>query len=118
MHIIRASEKSVRQKVPFEPGTPLWKVVPTRDEEGRPISDFMMLIPGLGKQSAQIIEETLARVHAVLSHYADVVFANFNLRLNLLWVSVRNRPGITLEVAAAIKVRVPEALLVAPKFER
>ena len=29
----------------LSPAEPLWKRVPTRDDEGRPVSDFMMLIP-------------------------------------------------------------------------
>lgn len=118
MQIAKTSNHSLRAAQALEPGTPLWKVVPTRDEEGRPVSDFMMLIPGLSKQSSARIEHTLTRVQAVLSRYKEVIFANFNMRLNVLWISVRNKPGITLEVAAAIKLRVPEAMPVAPKFER
>ncbi|MEW5790175.1 MAG: hypothetical protein ACOY4L_10060 [Pseudomonadota bacterium] len=118
MQLCKTQAQFLRQGQPLAPGVPLWKVVPTRDEEGRPVSDFMMIIPGLAQQSPLIIDATLQRVQRVLGRYQEVVFANFNLRLNLLWVSVRNKPGITLEVAAAIKVRVPEALLVAPKLER
>jgi hypothetical protein len=42
-----------------------------------------------------------------------VVFADLNLKLNLLWVSLRPRPGAISELVAAIRLRVPEALLVA-----
>lgn len=118
MQIVNVKALPLQETPNLEAGTPLWKLVPTRDEDGRPISDFMMLIPGLARQSARVIEDTLKRIHGILAYYSDVVFANFNMRLNLLWVSVRNRPGITLEVATAIKVSVPEALLVAPKFRR
>jgi len=45
------------------------------------------------------------------------VFAEVNLKLNTLWVTVKPVPGICLELAAAIKVRIPEALLVAQKQE-
>lgn len=118
MQITKASTNAVCGTEPLEPGVPLWKVVPTRDEDGRPVSDFMMLIPHLGRQSPEIINACLQRIQAVLGHFREVVFANFNMKLNVLWVSVRNRPGITLEVATAIKLHVPQALLVAPKLER
>ena len=45
--------------------------------------------------------------------HQDVVFADLNLKLNLLWVSLRPRPGAISELVAAIRLRVPEALLVA-----
>jgi hypothetical protein len=40
------------------------------------------------------------------------------MRTNLLWVSIRPRPGLTLEIPAAIKTLVPEALLLAPYWRR
>jgi hypothetical protein len=40
-----------------------------------------------------------------------------NLKLNALWVTVRPIPGICLELPAAIKMQVPEALLVGQKQE-
>jgi hypothetical protein len=41
-----------------------------------------------------------------------VVFAEFNLKLNLLWVSIRPVHGIRFEIAGAIQQHVPEARLV------
>ena len=99
----------------LERDMPLWQIVPTRDENGRPLSDFMMLIPGLRKKSRSYIENTLRNIQAVLSHYQEVVFANLNLPINVLWVSLKNKPGLILEVAAAIQLCVPEAVLVAQK---
>lgn len=95
------------------PGEPLWKIVPTRDEDGRALGDFMMLIPGLRSQSQHYIENTLNNIQKALEQYREVVFVNLNLAINVLWVSVRSRPGIILEVATSIRLRVPEALLVA-----
>ena len=118
MQISKAGTRAVCDAEALEPGVPLWKLAPTRDEDGRPVSDFMMLIPRLGKQPPEIINACLQRIQAVLVHYREVVFANFNMKLNVLWVSVRNRPGVTLEIATAIKLHVPQALLVAPKLER
>ena len=46
-------------------------------------------------------------------NYQDtVVFAEFNLKLNLLWVSIRPVQGIRYEITGAIQERVPEARLV------
>lgn len=97
------------------PGMPLWQVVPTRDENGCPLNDFMILIPGLRKKPQDQIECIASNIQAVLGRYQEVVFANINLPINLLWVSLKNRPGLMLEVAAAIQMLVPEALLVAQK---
>lgn len=101
--------------IQLEPGKPLWQVVPTRDEDGRPLCDFMMFIPGLRKKSARYIEAVFRHIQAVLEHYQEVVFANVNLPINVLWVSLKHRPGLIIEIAAAIKIFVPEAVLVAQK---
>lgn len=76
----------------------------------------MMLIPKLRSRPTVQVEDTIAAIDQVLTHYERVVvFANLNLRLNLLWVTVRPVPGICLELPTAIKLRVPEALLVGQK---
>lgn len=100
-----------------QPGVPLWKVVPTRDENGKLLVDFMMLLPRLNQQPAACVEATLGNIQAVLACYQEVVFADVNLPINVLWVSLKYRPGIVLEIAGIIRQRVPEALLVAHKFE-
>jgi hypothetical protein len=95
------------------PGAPLWQRVPTRDEGGARLSDFMMLIPGLRQRPAPEQGRLLERIDAVLrAHPHAVVFADCNLKLNLLWVSVRAVPGLCVEVAAALSEAVPEARLV------
>lgn len=99
--------------VTFEPAEPLWQRAPTRLPDGRPVSDFMMLIPRLRHQPAHIIQNTLTEIDRVLSHYRNVVlFADLNLKINTLWISVRPVPGICLELSAAVKLRVPQAVLV------
>lgn len=101
------------------PAEPLWKRVPTRDAEGRALSDFMMIIPRLRQRRREEIAAVTDRIEAVLRRYGKaVVFADLNLSLNLLWVTVRPVPGICLELPAAIKVYVPEALLVAERLRR
>lgn len=99
------------------PGLPLWQVAPTRDLAGKRLTDFMMLIPRLRNRPQIEIERASREIQAVLALHQDVVFADLNLKLNLLWVSLRPRPGAISELAAAIRLRVPEALLVAHHVE-
>ncbi|MHB8346785.1 MAG: hypothetical protein ACYDHM_06240 [Acidiferrobacterales bacterium] len=94
---------------------PLYERVPTRDESGQRLSDFMVLFPGLRDRPAHQLTEVLGCMQAVLGRHAEVVFVDLNMRLNLLWVSVRPRPGVILEIAGALKDLIPEALLVGEK---
>ncbi len=91
---------------------PLYKRLPTHDENGNFLSDFMLLIPGLRNLSGPSFQARLAILHAILAGREDVVFADLNTPLNLLWVSVRARHGIISELAAEIRSRIPEARLV------
>jgi len=94
------------------PALPLWQLAPTRDTAGVRLTDFMMLIPRLRTRPRAEIERASRDIQAVLALHQDVVFADLNLRLNLLWVSLRPRPGAISELVAAIRLRVPEAVLV------
>ncbi len=97
----------------IEPSQPLWKRVPTKDENGSYLSDFMMLIPKLNKQGKGYIGSTINRIGQVLHYYEDiVVFADLNMKMNVLWVSLKPVQGMCLEIPAAIKIHVPEAKLV------
>ena len=100
--------------IQFESTTePLGKRVPQHDEQGKPLSDFMMLVPGLRDKPKHLIEAAIQDIHIALAHFSDVVvFAEFNLKLNLLWVSIRPVHGIRFEIASAIQRLVPEAKLV------
>ncbi len=103
----------------LEPAGPLWQRVPLRDEEGRGLGDFMMLIPGLRRRPAHMIEAVVRDILDVLRrHERTVVFADLNLKLEVLWVSVRPLPGACLALAAAIHERVPGAKLVAAPDHR
>jgi hypothetical protein len=62
------------------------------------------------------IDSTLAALQSVLRRFHEVVFADVNLPINVLWVSLRHRPGVVLEVVAAIQAKVPGALLIAHRF--
>lgn len=97
-----------------EPAEPLWKRVPTKGDDGQPLSDFMMLIPGLRCWPPQRRQRALEAIYGVLSRYRRVVvFADMNIRLNVLWVSVRAVPGICMELPIALREQIPEAKLVA-----
>ena len=100
--------------VALTPATPLWQRVPTRDADGARLGDFMLLIPGLRRRPPAEQGAVLGRLDAVLrAHAHAVVFADCNLRLNLLWVSVRPLPGICEALPRALCDAVPEARLVA-----
>lgn len=95
------------------PGGPLWKVAPTRDENGDSFVDFMMIIPKLKKKPQKYIDKTLSDIQMVLNQYSNVVvFANMNLKINCLWISHKAQPGVCQELASAIRKYVPEAALV------
>lgn len=118
-HTPAATQPGLRPACAFQPIEPLWQRLPSRDEHGQRLADFMMLIPGLKRRSEHEIRQRLQAIHEVLEGYRDVVaFVEMNLRINTLWVSVQARPGLCLEIPAAIKCVVPEALLVGQRADR
>lgn len=77
----------------------------------------MMLIPGLRAKRQKELLNVVERIQYVFDRYRHaVVFADLNVRLSVLWVSVRPIPGICLDIACAIQFVVPEARLVAHKY--
>lgn len=94
----------------------MWKIVPTRDEHGKLLSDFMMLIPKLRDQSPDFIQNTLNCIAGILRPHTEVKFVNLNVPLNLLWISHRSLPGVGLELVGRIQNLIPQALLVAQKL--
>lgn len=113
MNLVKFSANLPSSGPVLEPGTPLWQIVPTRGADGRPLADFMMLVPKLNKRPQHIIDITLINLQKALEPCPDIVFVNFNMKLNLLWVSVNCRNGLILELVSVIQKRVPEAMLVA-----
>ncbi|MDP2265484.1 MAG: hypothetical protein Q8J70_02935 [Thiobacillus sp.] len=110
---IQIHDSTTLTPVAADPGIPLWQLAPTRDSAGHRLTDFMMLIPRLRNRTPAEIEQASRDIQSVLELHQDVVFADLNLKLNLLWVSLRPRPGAISELVAAIRLRVPEAVLVA-----
>ena len=93
---------------------PLYNRVPTRDENGKFLADFMVLISGLRAWPSAKQTATVDKIQGVLSGFTEVVFADLNVPLNLLWVSIKPKPGLILEVYGALKHRIPEAVLIGP----
>lgn len=97
----------------MEPAGPLWKVAPTRDEDGNRVSDLLMIIPKLKMKPKHHIQKTLSEIEQALTQFSSLVlFANVNMKLNTLWVSFKAKPGLFIEIASALKLHVPEAVIV------
>ena len=107
------------QDITIEPGEPLHQRAPTHDEFGKPVGDFMMLIPGLRQLSSIRTNGIVTELQAALEPYNEVLFADLNVSKNVLWVSVRAIPGIIPQIVESIRTRVPEALVVgSPEMSR
>jgi hypothetical protein len=116
--MMKLTDLSIVHKGEIGPADPLWKRVPIRDAEGKLLSDFMMIIPKLRTKPPHSIKEVVLKIEKVLAYYdRHIVFADLNLNLNVLWVSLKPVPGMCLEVATAINLHVPDAKLVAQRFQ-
>ena len=92
---------------------PLRKRAPVVDDQGKPLIDFMMIIPGLKRMPTLMVNRAMNDIHLVLSRHTNaVVFAEFNTRLSLLWVSLRPIQGIRLQIANEVRTLVPGARLI------
>lgn len=108
------SSRGVFAAVSLDAALPLYKRAPCTDEQGKPLSDFMMIIPQLRSRTHAQIQDRVEKIHRVLEQFKHiVVFADLNLKINVLWVIVRQSPGICVQIPAAISAEIPEALLVA-----
>ena len=102
---------------PYVESSPLWTRAPGRDEDGKPYSDFMMLIPGLKQLNEAGIESCLVKIRQSLQPYEDVVvYVDLNIKLSCLWVSHHALPGITQPLVQAIINEIPHAKVVAADF--
>lgn len=105
--------------VSIEPAEPLWKLAPTRDKEGGPVSDLLMIIPKLKTKPEQYIKDTLANIDCALRQFSEqILFANVDMKLNTLWVSFKAVPGIYGDIVSTLKISVPEAVLVGDSHSR
>jgi hypothetical protein len=94
------------------PGGDLWRYAPVRDAQGNALSDLMMLLPGL-QGNGHLSRLMLEQLQDVLDGFGDrILFADLNIRLGILWVSVSAEPGLCADVAQAIRTRIEGARLV------
>ena len=106
-------DKKISLSLGVAPAEPLWKIAPTRDEEGNRTSDLLMIIPKLKTKPKHHIQKTLSEIELALQQFKDLVlFVNVDLKLNTLWVSFKSKPGLFAEITATLKLHVPEAMVV------
>lgn len=97
----------------WQAAQPLWQRVPKRDDAGRLLADFMMIAPSLKGRAPNELAPWLLLLEGVLKRFGpSVVFVEFNLQLNLLWVSHLCRAGLGSELVAALRLVAPELRLV------
>ena len=96
----------------FHNDAPLYERAPTTDENGKAYADFMMLIPRLNQASSGELKQKMAGMHAALVQHDEVVFADLNLKLNILWISFKPKLGLIHTLATEIQQNVPEAKLI------
>ncbi len=99
-------------KLALSASGPLYSRAPTRDEDGVAYSDFMILIPGLRDLSRTDFGDRVAGLQAVLRQYQQVVFADLNVPLNLLWVTLIPEFGLIATLAESLRQKIPEARLI------
>ncbi len=106
-------DKGLKLSVDLAPAEPLWKLAPTRDENGGPVSDLLIIIPKLKTQPEQYIKDTLSNIEFALKQFSnEILFANVDMKLNTLWVSFKAVPGVYVDIVSTLKTNVPEAVLV------
>lgn len=115
----KPSQKLVLAAAPaFGPGGPLYQRAPTRASAGRPVSDLMLLLPGLKGSLEPVISRVSAELTAVLAGFGDkVLFAELNLKLGLLWITVPGEPGLCHDVAQAVRTQLPETRVIGSWLE-
>ena len=109
----------LKLSVDVSPAEPLWKLAPTRDDEGGPVSDLLMIIPKLRHKPEDYIRDTMANIDCALKQFGnDILFANLDMKLNTLWVSFKAVPGVYGDIVSSLKISVPEAVLVGDTHSR
>ncbi len=117
--VLTMSKTELKLSIDLKPAEPLWKLVPTRDENGGPVSDILMIIPKLKTRSEQHIKDTLANIEFALKQFNnEILFANLDMKLNTLWVSFKAVPGVYVDIVATLKTNIPEAVLVGDSHSR
>ena len=109
----------LKLSINITPAEPLWKLAPTRAEDGGPVSDLLMIIPKLKTRPEEYIKDTLANIEFALKQFKDeILFANIDMKLNTLWVSFKAVPGVYSDIVGTLRASVPEAVLVGDTHSR
>lgn len=112
-NLVFRKQNSIIKSHNFVPSEPLWKRAPTRDNLGKPYADFMMLISGLNNVESVDAEEVIHKLEGVFHQYEkDIIFVDLNFKINILWVTLNPRTGLSSEIAAFIHHVVPQAKLI------
>ncbi len=107
------NDKDITLSLGIKPAGPLWKIAPTRDEDGNRVCDLLMIIPKLKSKPKHLIQNTLSEIEIVLKQYRRLIlFANLDLKLNTLWVSFKAQPGLFADITTSLQHRIPEAKVV------
>ena len=111
------NDKNITLSLGIKPAEPLWKIAPTRDEDGNRTSDLLMIIPKLKTRPKHHIQNTLSEINAALNQFKHLIlFVNVDMKLNTLWVSFKAEPGLFAEITSALKLHVPEAMVVGDMY--
>jgi len=109
----------LKLSINITPAEPLWKLAPTKDEDGGPVSDLLMIIPKLKTRPEEYIKDTLANIEFALKQFKnEILFANVDMKLNTLWVSFKAVPGIYGDIVSTLRINVPEAVIVGDTHSR
>jgi hypothetical protein len=78
----------------------------------------MVLLPGLRLGLEPVVQRVTAQLMAVLDGFGEqVLFAELNLKLGLLWISVAAEPGLCHQVAQTVRGQLPETRVVGSWLE-
>jgi len=112
-------KSELKLSIGLTPAEPLYKLAPTRDENGGPVSDLLMIIPKLKTKPEQYIKDTLANIEFALKQFSnEILFANVDMKLNTLWVSFKAVPGVYGQIVSTLRTNVPEAVIVGDSHSR
>ncbi|MEJ2620558.1 MAG: hypothetical protein P8163_09920 [Candidatus Thiodiazotropha sp.] len=97
----------------WQPSAPLWQRAPHKQANGAPLADLMMLVPRLKHYPEVPIIDIQNKLEEALKEFGEkIVFADINLKLKVIWVTVLPEAGLCREVALAIRARIPDAVMV------
>jgi len=109
-----ADTSDIKCSAPLLPAEPLYRRVPTQGRDGQRLNDLLMIIPGLKAKPMRRQQEILQKIEQLLATYSEViVFAELNIKLGTLWLSIPPQWGLGSELAAWIHHQIPESRLVA-----